>query len=172
MNRLMNSVHSLSTKICMKEKLFTSYKIRMASLILFITQAIFSSCKIYGQFAGEYVLLNSPMEGALQKHLHSFYLPKAEFFVLFSLQGECWQVTMVNLEVKEGPVKNFKKKQLGNWSFDALINLKVSGFQQFLHIWQLGLHCYALLAYFSKDWLVRHQTKNEKKPIKQIKIAL
>lgn len=46
----------------MKEKLFTSYKIGMASLILFTTQAIFSVCKIYGQFAGVCVLLNSPIE--------------------------------------------------------------------------------------------------------------
>lgn len=95
----------------MKEKLFTSCKIRMASLILFTTQAIFSTCKIYGQFAVEYVFLNSPVERALQKYLHPLCLPKAEFFVLFSLQGECWKATMVNLEIKEGPVKKFNLKK-------------------------------------------------------------
>lgn len=49
-NRLMNSVHSLSAYICMKEKLFTYYKIRMAPLILFTTRVILSACKIYWLF--------------------------------------------------------------------------------------------------------------------------
>lgn len=74
------------------------------------------------------------------------------------------QVTVVNLEVKEALVKKLNKKekikekkktnkkQLGNRYFDAFIKLKVSGFQPFLHIWQLGLYCYALLVLVKPNW--------------------
>lgn len=148
----------------MKEKLFTSYKIRMASLILFTTQAIFSACEIYGQFAGAYVLLNSPMEGALQKHLHSLYLPKAEFSCCFPWKENVGKSQWWIWKLRRDQWRNKKKKkQLGNWYFDAFLKLKVSGFRQFFRIWQLRLHCYELCACLSKDWLVRHQTKKGKK---------
>lgn len=64
-SRLMNSMHSLSTYTCMKEKLLTYYKIRIAPLILFTTQVIFSACKIFFIilfYFFRYVLLNSLME--------------------------------------------------------------------------------------------------------------
>lgn len=162
----------------MKEKLFTSYKIGMASLILFTTQAIFSVCKIYGQFAGACILLNSPIERVCRSICTHCTSSKQTLCVVFSARrmlashnSESGSKGGISEEIWK---KKKTKGQLGNWYFDAFIKLKVSGFQQFLCVWQLGLRCYELHACLNKDWLpdlfgLRHQTKKETKRTKPSK---
>lgn len=125
----MNSVHSLSSYICMKEKLFTYYKIRMAPLILFTRQAIFSACEFYWLFCRWIFLAKQPY-GKSSAEASAFVVPLQSrivlwsnadfrhhgtaFFILFPLPGEWWQCRMVHLEVEERSVKKLKQNQKQN----------------------------------------------------------